>query len=65
MEALELYTKLMNEAPYYAAYSKMQTQYGPPGSSVAMQVRTIQFNKSYVGVFSQPLFINCMNTNVK
>ncbi|XP_005814101.1 signal transducing adapter molecule 2 [Xiphophorus maculatus] len=37
MEALELYTKLMNEAPYYAAYSKMQTQYGPPGSSVPMQ----------------------------
>uniref|UniRef100_A0A3B5R635 Signal transducing adaptor molecule (SH3 domain and ITAM motif) 2 n=1 Tax=Xiphophorus maculatus TaxID=8083 RepID=A0A3B5R635_XIPMA len=57
MEALELYTKLMNEAPYYAAYSKMQTQYGPPGSSVPMQVRTIQFNKSYVGVFSQPLIL--------
>lgn len=38
-EAVELHNKLINEAPFYAAYSKMQTQYGPPGSAVAMQVR--------------------------
>lgn len=38
-EAVELHNKLVNEAPFYAAYNKMQTQYAPPASAVAMQVR--------------------------
>lgn len=42
-EAVELHNKLVNEAPFYSAYSKMQMQYAPPGSAVAVQVRNQLF----------------------
>ena len=40
LEALELYNTLMNEAPFYSTYSKMQSQagYPAPGPAMAMQV---------------------------
>lgn len=37
-EAVELHNKLVNEAPFYATYNKMQAQYAPP--AVGMQVRS-------------------------
>lgn len=65
LEALELYNKLMNEAPFYTAYSKMQSQYAPTGPAVAMQVRnscqTLLSGDVQVQEFNS-LFISHVNT---
>lgn len=36
LEALEFYNKLVNEAPYYTPYSKMQPQYVPTAAAMSM-----------------------------
>ncbi|XP_034041758.1 signal transducing adapter molecule 2 isoform X2 [Thalassophryne amazonica] len=48
MEALELYNKLMNEAPFYSAYSKMQTQYTASGAAVPIQSYLGQTGTTYL-----------------
>uniref|UniRef100_A0A674DXE6 Signal transducing adaptor molecule (SH3 domain and ITAM motif) 2 n=1 Tax=Salmo trutta TaxID=8032 RepID=A0A674DXE6_SALTR len=55
LEALELYNKLMNEAPFYTAYSKLQSQQQPPGSQLTFQFIPKVFNGVKVRTLCRPV----------